>query len=231
MIVVSININDDGSSPERKRIRRLCLKNQSRFIGIQETKVDKVNSNLIHSLWGNESCDFAYKKSQGNPGSIIAIWDSSIFKNVAVTDGDEGFLAIHGEWIKLKTSCLLVVVYAPQDLANKSELTKNEHLIDSLKQKINVLEEKAENGSLDDQDMADRLSHLKTLEDLEHLKNLYLKQKAKVNWAIEGDENSKFFHGIINIKFSRSRINDISLHRPWVTDPILVQKIENNEKC
>ncbi|GKC01818.1 cytochrome P450 [Tanacetum coccineum] len=72
----------------------------------------------------------------------------------------------------------------------KGELTKNEHLIDSLKQKINVLEEKAENGSLDDQDMADRLSHLKTLEDLEHLKNLYLKQKAKVNWAIEGDENS-----------------------------------------
>ncbi|GJR14581.1 RNA-directed DNA polymerase, eukaryota, reverse transcriptase zinc-binding domain protein [Tanacetum coccineum] len=104
----------------------------------------------------------------------------------------------------------------------KGELTKNEHLIDSLKQKINVLEEKAENGSLDDQDMADRLSHLKTLEDLKHLKILNLKQKAKVNWAIKGDENSKFFHGIINNKFSRSRINGISIHGSWVTNPILV---------
>ncbi|GJY42770.1 RNA-directed DNA polymerase, eukaryota [Tanacetum coccineum] len=114
----------------------------------------------------------------------------------------------------------------------KGELTKNEHLIDSLKQKINVLEEKAENGSLDDQDMADRLSHLKTLEDLEHLKNLDLKQKAKVNWAIEGDENSKFFHGIINNKFSRSRINGISIHGSWVTDPILVTShIFNFHKC
>nr|GEU39549.1 hypothetical protein [Tanacetum cinerariifolium] len=91
----------------------------------------------------------------------------------------------------------------------------------SLTKKINVLEEKAENGSLDDQHMADRLSHLKNLEDLEHLKNANLKQKAKVKWAIEGDENSKFFNGIINNKFSQSRINGISIHGSWVTDPIL----------
>ncbi|GKE06167.1 RNA-directed DNA polymerase, eukaryota, reverse transcriptase zinc-binding domain protein [Tanacetum coccineum] len=46
---------------------------------------------------------------------------------VEVTDGDEGFLAIHGEWINLKTFCLLVVVYAPQDLANKSRLWNKIH--------------------------------------------------------------------------------------------------------
>ncbi|GKA91273.1 putative RNA-directed DNA polymerase [Tanacetum coccineum] len=80
--------------------------------------------------------------------------------------------------------------------------------------------------------MADRLSHLKTLEDMEHLKNLDLKQKAKVNLAIEEDENSKFFHGIINSKFSRSRINGISVHGSWVTDPILVTShIFNFHKC
>ncbi|GKD27167.1 cytochrome P450 [Tanacetum coccineum] len=66
--------------------------------------------------------------------------------------------------LKRKLQYLKSQIYAWR----KGELTKNEHLIDSLKKKINVLEKKAENGSLDDQDMADRLSHLKTLEDLEH---------------------------------------------------------------
>nr|GEV57881.1 cytochrome P450 [Tanacetum cinerariifolium] len=60
-------------------------------------------------------------------GGIIAIWDSSLFKKVAVSDGDEGFLAIHGKWINLKISCLLVVVYAPQDLVNKSRLWDKIH--------------------------------------------------------------------------------------------------------
>nr|GEZ25781.1 RNA-directed DNA polymerase, eukaryota [Tanacetum cinerariifolium] len=31
----------------------------------------------------------------------------------------------------------------------------------------------------------------------------YMAQKAKIRWAIEGDENSKFFHGIINKKRSQ----------------------------
>nr|GEV01064.1 retrovirus-related Pol polyprotein from transposon TNT 1-94 [Tanacetum cinerariifolium] len=40
---------------------------------------------------------------------------------------DEGFRGIHSELINLKTSCFLVVVYAPQDLANKSRLWDKIH--------------------------------------------------------------------------------------------------------
>ncbi|GJW26436.1 zinc finger, CCHC-type containing protein [Tanacetum coccineum] len=43
-----------------------------------------------------------------------------------------------------------------------------------------------------------RLSLLKNLEDLEHLKRLDIMQKAKVKCAMEGDENSKFFHDMLN---------------------------------
>nr|GEW35802.1 reverse transcriptase domain-containing protein [Tanacetum cinerariifolium] len=49
-----------------------------------------------------------------------------------------------------------------------------------------------------DHEISNRLSYLKQLDDLEHIKRLDLMQKAKINWAIEGDENSKFFHVIIN---------------------------------
>ncbi|GKB75641.1 putative RNA-directed DNA polymerase, eukaryota, reverse transcriptase zinc-binding domain protein [Tanacetum coccineum] len=42
------------------------------------------------------------------------------------------------------------------------------------------------------------------------------------NEAIEGDENSKFFHGLVNNKFSRSRINGIYINGNWASDPPLV---------
>ncbi|GJT70288.1 glycerophosphodiester phosphodiesterase GDPDL3 [Tanacetum coccineum] len=44
-------------------------------------------------------------------------------------------------------------------------------------------------------------------------------QKAKIKWAIEGDENSKYFHGIINNKFAQFRINGIYIDGVWVTNP------------
>ncbi|GKF81972.1 hypothetical protein Tco_0243628, partial [Tanacetum coccineum] len=40
-------------------------------------------------------------------------------------------------------------------------------------------------------------------------------QKAKVHWAIEGDENSKFYHGIINRKRSQLSIKGIIVDGVW----------------
>ncbi|GKA49914.1 putative RNA-directed DNA polymerase, partial [Tanacetum coccineum] len=94
----------------------------------------------------------------------------------------------------------------------KKVIQKNERLMDSLKAKVDVLEIKAENEGLDDHEISECLSSLKCIEEMEHVKNLDLMQKAKIKWAIEGDENSKFFHGILNNNFSCSRINGLSIH-------------------
>nr|GEW62405.1 transposon TX1 uncharacterized [Tanacetum cinerariifolium] len=51
-----------------------------------------------------------------------------------------------------------------------------------------------------------------------------LHQKAKVRWAIEGDDNSGYFHGIINNRRNRSRINGIAINGLWITDPIVVKE-------
>ncbi|GJS29231.1 RNA-directed DNA polymerase, eukaryota [Tanacetum coccineum] len=45
-----------------------------------------------------------------------------------------------------------------------------------------------------------RLEILKNLHDINSANARDYMQKAKIQWAIEGDENSKFFHGIINRK-------------------------------
>ena len=38
---------------------------------------------------------------------------------------------------------------------------------------------------------------LKKQDDIQHLEDMDLMQKARVKWDVEGDENSKIFHGIL----------------------------------
>lgn len=42
-----------------------------------------------------------------------------------------------------------------------------------------------------------RLDVIRRLKELDHNKGFDIKHKARVKLALEGDENSKFFHGII----------------------------------
>nr|GEU43748.1 RNA-directed DNA polymerase, eukaryota [Tanacetum cinerariifolium] len=49
-------------------------------------------------------------------------------------------------------------------------------------------------------------------------------QKAKIQWAIEGDENSKFFHGIINCKRANLAIKGVMVDGEWVDDPCRVKE-------
>ncbi|GJS19991.1 RNA-directed DNA polymerase, eukaryota [Tanacetum coccineum] len=46
-------------------------------------------------------------------------------------------------------------------------------------------------------------------------------QKAKIWWAIEGDGNSKFFHGIINKKRSQLAIHGVLADGDWSVEPSL----------
>ncbi|GJX06992.1 RNA-directed DNA polymerase, eukaryota, reverse transcriptase zinc-binding domain protein [Tanacetum coccineum] len=110
-------------------------------------------------------------------------------------------------------------------------VSKNDLAMCELKTKINLLDEKAENVGLDSQERSARLSYMKNIDDLENIIRLDLMQKAKVKWAIEGDENSKFFHGLVNNKFSRSRINGIYINGNWASDsPLVVSHIYNFHK-
>ncbi|GJS49475.1 RNA-directed DNA polymerase, eukaryota [Tanacetum coccineum] len=50
------------------------------------------------------------------------------------------------------------------------------------------------------------------------------KQKAKIQWAIEGDENSKFFHRVINRKRANLAIRGVMVDSEWVDDPRRVKE-------
>ncbi|GKD15265.1 RNA-directed DNA polymerase, eukaryota [Tanacetum coccineum] len=49
-------------------------------------------------------------------------------------------------------------------------------------------------------------------------------QKAKIQWAIEGDKNSKFFYGIINRKRVNLSIRGVMVDGEWVDEPNRVKE-------
>ncbi|GJW71086.1 RNA-directed DNA polymerase, eukaryota, reverse transcriptase zinc-binding domain protein, partial [Tanacetum coccineum] len=92
-----------------------------------------------------------------------------------------------------------------------------------LRLKIDCLDRNTESSFLTDDEILSRTAHVKSLADLEHAKILDLRQKAKIQWALDGDENSRFFHGMINNRRNRSRINGLNIHGDWATDPTSIK--------
>ncbi|GKF93547.1 hypothetical protein Tco_0283247, partial [Tanacetum coccineum] len=63
-----------------------------------------------------------------------------------------------------------------------------------------LLYNKAHEGSAMPSDNDHRIILLQEIEKIDKFASMGIIQKAHVKWDIEGDENSKFFHGLINKK-------------------------------
>ncbi|XP_071740384.1 uncharacterized protein [Rutidosis leptorrhynchoides] len=58
----------------------------------------------------------------------------------------------------------------------------------------------------------------------EKKKTNMLKQKSKIKWALEGYENSKYFHNYIKRRTSKNNIHGLSINDTWSEDPILIKQ-------
>ncbi|GJV67006.1 RNA-directed DNA polymerase, eukaryota [Tanacetum coccineum] len=93
----------------------------------------------------------------------------------------------------------------------------------SIQSRLIELDKSFDQGKCADDLIQERSNLLKDLQDLNHASSLDMFQKAKIRWAIEGDENSKFFHGIINKKRSQLAIRGVLVDGDWIVDPLLVK--------
>lgn len=50
------------------------------------------------------------------------------------------------------------------------------------------------------------------------------KKKARCKWALEGDENSGFLHGLLNKNLRSQRISGININWFWTTNPVEVKE-------
>nr|GFC53527.1 RNA-directed DNA polymerase, eukaryota, reverse transcriptase zinc-binding domain protein [Tanacetum cinerariifolium] len=70
-------------------------------------------------------------------------------------------------------------------------------------------------GMVTDDIFLSRMDLMKQLHDVQSSNNRDVVQKAKVLWAIEEDENSKYFHAIINRKRAHLSVKGVLVDGDW----------------
>ncbi|GJY67134.1 hypothetical protein Tco_0469372 [Tanacetum coccineum] len=93
----------------------------------------------------------------------------------------------------------------------------------SIQSRLTYLDKIIDQGKCNEEVISERSKLLKDLFDLNSFTTLDLAQKAKIRWAIDGDENSKYFYGIINKKRSQLAIRGVLVDSYWIDDPSCVK--------
>ncbi|GJY43059.1 RNA-directed DNA polymerase, eukaryota [Tanacetum coccineum] len=89
----------------------------------------------------------------------------------------------------------------------------------NLKGMLNDIDLLIDDKKVDQELLNKRVHVMNSLHDLEKLEATKIAQKVKINWSIEGDENSKYFHGMLNKKRNQHAIRGILTEGIWIEDP------------
>ncbi|GKC39288.1 RNA-directed DNA polymerase, eukaryota, partial [Tanacetum coccineum] len=91
--------------------------------------------------------------------------------------------------------------------------------VNDLKSKLSDIDKTLDQGGMNDDLLLSRMEYMKQLHDVKTADARDSMQKAKIQWGVEGDENSKFFHGIINRKRANLAVKGIMIDGEWVDEP------------
>ncbi|GJS46360.1 hypothetical protein Tco_0596481 [Tanacetum coccineum] len=92
-----------------------------------------------------------------------------------------------------------------------------------LKNMLAEIDSSLDKGEATSETLEERMNIMNKLTTLEKIESFELAQKAKVKWSIEGDENSKYFHGITNKQRNNIAIRGILVDDTWIEDPKVVK--------
>ncbi|KAJ0443306.1 putative RNA-directed DNA polymerase [Helianthus annuus] len=92
------------------------------------------------------------------------------------------------------------------------------------KARVAELELLAEERILQQSELDQRLEYKQLMLEVERQKQADSRQKSRARWAIEGDENTSFFHSIVNANLSANRINGMMDGDEWITNPAIIKQ-------
>nr|GEX66863.1 RNA-directed DNA polymerase, eukaryota, reverse transcriptase zinc-binding domain protein [Tanacetum cinerariifolium] len=117
--------------------------------------------------------------------------------------------------LKLLKGCVRTWVH------DKKERSHN--LKKCLKNKLCDIDISLDKGEAISAMLDERFNIMNDLTSLENNVSLELAQKAKIKWAIKGDENSKNFHGIVNKYRNNLAVRGIIADGEWIEEPNAVK--------
>ncbi|XP_071732730.1 uncharacterized protein [Rutidosis leptorrhynchoides] len=121
MRLLSINIRGCKKRKKRVWIKEMCYANNIQFLGVQESKMERLELFRIKSMWGNYSIDYACSLSRGMSGGIVSIWDPSFFVKDRVWS-DENYVIVKGKWVGSDVDYFMINVYGPHNSNAKASL-------------------------------------------------------------------------------------------------------------
>ncbi|GKC98007.1 ribonuclease H-like domain-containing protein, partial [Tanacetum coccineum] len=87
---------------------------------------------------------------------------------------------------------------------------------------------KAEAGIVTPIDINRREDDRMEIQKNDHLERRIMKQKARIKWAVEGDETSHFFHNYVKKKARKNNIKGLVSNGEWVRNPMSIKDIAFN---
>ncbi|XP_071685671.1 uncharacterized protein [Rutidosis leptorrhynchoides] len=96
--------------------------------------------------------------------------------------------------------------------------------IEGLMNEACAWEKLAECRSLTDTERDKWLDSRKRWFELEKIKTSMAKQKSRVKWILEGEENTKYFHSFIKRRHSRRNIRGLNIGGVWCENPIDIKQ-------
>ncbi|GJW76179.1 hypothetical protein Tco_0137861, partial [Tanacetum coccineum] len=96
--------------------------------------------------------------------------------------------------------------------------------VTNFKEELRILDELIDKGNGSDEIVNNRLEILGKLQQVNKAQASEVAQKAKIKWYVEGDENTKFFHGMLNKKRSQLNIRGIMINETWTDNPKAVKQ-------
>ncbi|GJV23314.1 RNA-directed DNA polymerase, eukaryota [Tanacetum coccineum] len=107
---------------------------------------------------------------------------------------------------------------------NKSNLAGINNSKTQIKKELEVIDQIIDKGQGNEDVIRSRADIMHKLHTCNKLDSMEAAQKAKVKWAVEGDENSGFFHGVINKKRNIRSIRGVMVDGKWIDNPKNVKK-------
>ncbi|KAM0061725.1 putative RNA-directed DNA polymerase [Helianthus debilis subsp. tardiflorus] len=106
----------------------------------------------------------------------------------------------------------------------KEELQKEENELETYKLEIHNLETIMEDRELEEEELWVWEECKKGIDQMNQWKCRDLQQKSRVKWASKGDENSAYFHRVVNGRKAANDIPGLSVDGQWISKPNLVKR-------
>ncbi|GJS35629.1 RNA-directed DNA polymerase, eukaryota, reverse transcriptase zinc-binding domain protein [Tanacetum coccineum] len=164
----------------------------------------KVDLWMLRQVWGNTHFDFSSTSARGMSG---AIWDGTLVMirdfNEVLDAGERYGLVFNDRQVKFFNEFIndASLIDTPLGGFNYTWTDKwgskmNSYSLKKDHQKrLSFIDAKIGHGNASEEDFKNHRDSLTFLGVLDRIEAKDLAQKAKIKWALEGDENTSFFHG------------------------------------